>query len=88
MLAVLIGVDFSLAVALMGKGMLLLGALGASVGFGIQQAMQMTGTQLLGFTSGEWRGVHGKPRLQMYLALAILFVAAVVMAYGNSLAKS
>jgi hypothetical protein len=87
-LAVLIGVDFSLAVALMGKGMLLLGALGASVGFGIQQAMQMTGTQLLGFISGEWRGVHGKPRLQMYVALGILFVAAVLMAYGNSLAKS
>ena len=86
-LAVLIGVDFSLATALMGKGMLLLGALGASVGFGIQQAMQMTGTQLLGFVSGEWRGVQGKPRQQMYLALGILFVAAVVMAYGNSLAK-
>ena len=76
-LAVLIGIDFSLAVALMGKGMLLLGALGASVGCGIQQAMQMTGTQLLGFVSGEWRGVHGKPRQQMYLAIAILFVAAV-----------
>jgi len=87
-LAVLIGVDFSLAVALMGKGMLLLGALGASVGFGIQQSMQMTGTQLLGFISGEWRGVHGKPRVQMYIALAILLVAAVVMAYGNTLAKS
>jgi len=87
-LAVLIGIDFSLAVALMGKGMLLLGALGASVGFGIQQAMQMTGTQLLGFISGEWRGVHGKPRRQMYVALGILFVAAAVMAYGNTLAKS
>jgi hypothetical protein len=87
-LAVLIGVNFSLATALMGKGMLLLGALGASVGFGIQQAMQMTGTQLLGFVSGEWRGVRGKPRQQMYLALAILFVAAVVMAYSNSLAKA
>ena len=47
----------------------------------------MTGTQLLGFVSGEWRGVFGKPRRQMYLALAILLVAAVVMAYGNSLAK-
>jgi hypothetical protein len=87
-LAVVIGVDFSLATALMGKGMLLLGALGASVGFGIQQAMQITGTQLLGFISGEWRGVHGKPRLQMYVALGILFVAAVVMAFGNTLARS
>lgn len=87
-LAVLIGVGFSLAVALMGKGMLLLGALGASVGFGIQQAMQMTGTQLLGFVSGEWRGVHGTPRKQMYLALAVLLVASIIMAYGNGLAKS
>ena len=47
----------------------------------------MTGTQLLGFVSGEWRGVHGRPRRQMYLAIAILIVAAVVMAYGNTLAK-
>ncbi len=86
-LAVLIGVNFSLAVALMGKGMLLLGALGASVGFGIQQAMQMTGGQLLGFISGEWRGVYGKPRRQMYLAIGILVLAAMVMAYGNTLAK-
>lgn len=86
-LAVLIGVDFSLAVALMGKGMLLLGALGASVGWGIQQAMQMTGTQLVGFISGEWRGVQGKPRRQMYVALAILILAAVLMAFGNTLAK-
>jgi L-rhamnose-H+ transport protein len=87
MLAILIGVDFSLAVALMGKGMLLLGALGASVGWGIQQAMQMTGTQLLGFVSGEWRGVTGKPRVQMYLAIAVLMVAAAIMAYGNTLGK-
>lgn len=87
-LAVLIGVGFSLAVALMGKGMLLLGALGASVGFGIQQAMQMTGTQLLGFVSGEWRGVYGTPRKQMYFALAVLLVASLIMAYGNGLAKS
>jgi len=85
-LAVVIGIDFSLAVALMGKGMLLLGALGASVGWGIQQAMQMTGTQLLGFVSGEWRGVHGRPRRQMYLAIALLIVAAAVLAYGNTLA--
>jgi hypothetical protein len=87
-LAVLIGVNFSLASALMGEGMLLLGALGASVGFGIQQAMQMTGTQLLGFISGEWKGVHGKPRVQMYAAIAILVAAAVVMAFGNTLTKS
>lgn len=87
-LAVVIGINFSVAVTLMGKGMLLLGALGASVGFGIQQSMQMIGGQGLGFISGEWRGVHGTPRLQMYLAIAILLVAAVVLAYSNTLAKA
>lgn len=84
-LAVIIGINFSVAVALMGKGMLLLGALGGSVGWGIQQAMQMTGSQGLGFLSGEWRGVRGRPRNLMFLAIAILMVAAAIMAAGNSL---
>lgn len=88
LLAIITGVNFSMAVALMGKGMLLLGPLGGSVGWGIQQAMQMTGAQLVGFISGEWRGIHGKPRMQMYLAIAILVFAAVVLAYGNTLATS
>ncbi len=88
LLAIIIGVNFSLAVALMGKGMLILGALGASVGWGIQQAFQMTGTQLLGFLSGEWRGVHGRPRIQMYLAITIFILAAIVLAAGNTLPRS
>jgi hypothetical protein len=88
LLAAIIGVNFSTAVALMGKGMLLLGALGGSIGWGIQQAMQMTGAQLVGFLSGEWRGVYGTPRRQMYLAIAILILAAVVLAYGNTLTPS
>ena len=87
-LAVIIGINLSVAFTLAGKGMLLLGALGASVGWGIQQPMQMTGGQLLGFISGEWRGVHGKPRRQMYLAIAVLIVAALIMASGNALPKA
>lgn len=86
-LAAIIGVNFSLAVTLMGQGMLMLGVLGASVGWGIQQAFQIIGTQLLGFLSGEWRGVHGRPRLQMYLAIGIFLFAAVVLAYGNTLPR-
>lgn len=87
-LAVIIGVTSIVAIGLQGKGMLMLGALGASVGFGIQQAMQMTGSQGVGFISGEWRGVRGKPRYQMYTAIGVLIVAAMIMAYGNTLAKS
>jgi hypothetical protein len=87
-LAIFMGFNFIVGVALMGRGMLLLGPLGASVGFGIQQAMQMLGSQGVGFATGEWRGVAGTPRRQMYLAVAILMAAALVMAYGNTLAKS
>ncbi|MBV9036403.1 MAG: hypothetical protein JO182_18085 [Acidobacteriaceae bacterium] len=86
-LAIGIGINFMLGVALMGKGMLLLGPLGASVGFGVQQAMQMLGGQTVGFASGEWRGIGGKPRHQMYLAIAVLITAALIMAYGNTLTK-
>jgi L-rhamnose-H+ transport protein len=84
-LSIVMGVQFSIAVVLIGKGMLLLGALGSSVGAGILQCTYMMGGQALGFISGEWRGVHGLPRRQMYLAIAALIVATIVMAYSNTL---
>ena len=87
-LSIFIGFNFILGVALMGKGMLLLGPLGASIGFGVQQAMQMLGGQTVGFASGEWRGIAGKPRYEMYLAIAVLIAAALVMAYSNMLTKT
>jgi L-rhamnose-H+ transport protein len=87
-LSLIMGVNFCVAVSLMGKGMLMLGVLGASVGFGVQQAMQMAGTQGVGFISGEWRGVSGTPRRQIYYAITVLIVAALIMAYGNSLTTS
>ncbi len=88
LLAAIIGLNLTAGVALMGNGMLMVGALGASVGFGIQQASQMLGGQCVGFASGEWRGVRGLPRVRMCLAIALLIVAAIIMAIGNSLAKT
>lgn len=85
--SLIMGVQFAVAVVLVGKGMILLGALGASVGAGIQQAMQMVGGQGLGFVSGEWRGVSGKPRKQMYYAILVLLIAAFVMAISNTMTK-
>ena len=82
--SIIIGFQFCLAVALAGKGMVLLGVLGASVGAGIQQAMQMMGGQGLGFISGEWRGVFGKPRRLMYFAIAALILATMIMTYSNT----
>jgi len=84
-LSLLYGLLFFIPSALLGKGMLCLGVLGASVGFGIQQSTMMLGAQGLGFLSGEWRGVSGRPRTQIYLAIVILIIATVIMAFGNSL---
>ncbi len=54
----LIGLQFITAIMLLGRGMLLLGALGASVGFAIQQSLQVIGNQLVGFAGGEWKGIY------------------------------
>lgn len=81
------GVQFFVAIVLLGIGSLKLGALGASVGWGIYQATQMIGGQAVGFMSGEWHGVSGRPRRQMYAAIAVLLIGAVVIAYGNTRPK-
>ena len=70
--------------ALLGKGMLLLGPLGASVGWGLVQGTVILGGQLLGFVSGEWQGVTRIPRHRMYLAIALLIVAMTIMACAKA----
>jgi hypothetical protein len=84
-LTAIMGLQTVLALSLPGKGMLMIGALGAAIGSGIQQAMQMVGGQGTGFISGEWRGVHGKPRWQMYGSIALLIIASFIMAYSETL---
>jgi len=85
LLAVVIGANAAGSVLLMGLGMRLMGALGASVGLGIQSASWMLGGQGAGFASGEWRGVDGTPRKQMYLAIVCLIAAVLIMVRGNLL---
>jgi L-rhamnose-H+ transport protein len=86
-LSAIYGLLFFAPSALLGKGMLMLGPLGASVGWGIVQGTLILGGQILGFLSGEWRGVSGRPRRQIYLAIGLLIVAMVVMACAKGLAQ-
>ncbi len=79
------GVQLILSIVFLGRGMVLLGILGASIGFGIQQSMQVVGNQLVGFVSGEWKGVYSKPRKVMYAALGIIVSAVVIFALSNTL---
>jgi L-rhamnose-H+ transport protein len=84
-LAVILGLQFILAVALMSQGMLLLGAAGATVGFGIQITLQLLGNQAVGFLSGEWRGVGGRPLRQMIAAILVLLAAVSILVSGKAL---
>ena len=86
-LACIMGTTFTAFVIMMGSGLRMLGPLGASVGFGVFQAIQLTGAQGLGFVTGEWHHVHGRPRRQMYTAIALMLVAAGIIAYAGSLAR-
>jgi L-rhamnose-H+ transport protein len=83
----IIGMQFIAAIMLMGRGMVLLGMLGASVGFAIQQSMQIIGNQLVGFGGGEWKGVHGRPRRIMWLAITLILLAVLILAYSNTMQR-
>jgi L-rhamnose-H+ transport protein len=87
LLSALIGIQFFAGVLLMGQGMLALGVLGASVGFGMAQGMQIVGGQILGFVSGEWKGAPPPARRLIFAAIGLLLVAALVLALANSLPK-
>ena len=65
-------------------GMALIGALGPSIGFGVNQAMQIVGSQSIGFLFGEWRGVPRHHIRTMVLAIVLLLAAVAVIAYGNA----
>jgi hypothetical protein len=65
--------------------MVLLGALGASVGFGVQQSVQMLGNQAVGFASGEWRNSSAAT---MYYAVGLLILAVGVLSLSNYLVRT
>jgi L-rhamnose-H+ transport protein len=83
-LSVLYGILFFAPSALLGEGMLLLGALGASLGWGLVQGTLILGGQILGFLTGEWRGIGGTPRHQIRAAILLLVAAMVIMACAKA----
>jgi L-rhamnose-H+ transport protein len=83
-LSIVYGILFFAPSALLGQGMLLLGALGASLGWGLVQGTLILGGQILGFLTGEWRGIAGTPRRQIYAAVLLLIAAMIVMACAKS----
>jgi len=79
------GLQFIFSIILLGRGMVLLGILGASIGFGIQQSMQVVGNQMVGFLGGEWKGVNGKPRKILYAAIVVILTAVIIFSFSNTM---
>ena len=79
------GLQFIASIILLGRGMVFLGVLGASIGIGIQQSLQVVGNQLVGFIGGEWKYVYGRPRKTMYLGLVVILIAVMVFSYCNAI---
>jgi len=65
----------------MGSGMRMMGALGASLGFGLYQGFQTLSSQAVGVVSGEWRGSGRRPRVRMGAAVVLMLAAITVMAF-------
>jgi L-rhamnose-H+ transport protein len=82
-LCLLMGLSFFLMIILMGQGMRMLGPLGASIGFGVFQACQISASQGVGVVFGEWRDTPPRFVPLMITALSILLAAVVVISVGN-----
>jgi hypothetical protein len=83
-LSIIYGILFFASSVALGKGMLMLGNFGAALGWGIAQSTLILGGQALGFISGEWRGIEGQPRRQIYAAIVFLLIAMIVMACAKA----
>ncbi len=64
----------------MGSGMRMMGALGASLGFGLYQGLQILSAQGVGAVAGEWRGVPLRLRLLMAWAVGLMLLAVAGLA--------
>ncbi len=83
MLSILMGVIFLGFIVSFGFGMPLMGALGASIGFGVYQTIQAASSQAVGAFSGEWRGAPAGTIKQMKIALVLLLVAVMLFSAGK-----
>jgi L-rhamnose-proton symport protein (RhaT) len=85
-LAVWMGVLWFLAMIPYGMGAYYLGKLGTSVGWAVSIAASLIVANTLGFFTGEWKTASSRSRNTLYVALAVLIGAMMLLAKGNSMA--
>ena len=87
-LAAWMGILWFLAMIPYGMGAYYLGKLGTSVGWAISIAASLIVANALGFITGEWRTASSRSRSVLFAGLAVLIVAMVLLAKGNSMATA
>jgi L-rhamnose-H+ transport protein len=85
--AVMLGCLHFLAQIPYGMGAYFLGRLGTTVGWALNIAFSLLVANAFGFLTGEWKGAPKSSIKTLYLALSILVLATILLAYGNSLAS-
>ena len=70
---------------LYGLGAHYIGDLGTSLGFTVYMSIIIIVANLLGFMTGEWRGVGAKPVRHIIAAILVLVVGICILGLGNSL---
>jgi L-rhamnose-H+ transport protein len=85
LLAGLMGVLWMSSITMYGRGASMMGPLGGSVGWAIFYSSIIIFSTFWGLVCGEWREGQGRPLRTLYVGLAVLMVAIVILGYGNSL---
>ena len=68
-----------------GAGAYYVGRLGTTVGFAVMISSSIIVANLFGFITGEWKTAVRSSIRTLYLGLAVLIIAVLILAYGNSM---
>jgi L-rhamnose-H+ transport protein len=82
-LAAIMGALWAGGIVLYGTGAAFMGNLGAYAGWPLLLIAAIGASNLSGLVIGEWKGAGSKPARVMAAAMAVLFVAAIMLGLAN-----
>jgi len=83
LLAAIMGALWAGGIVLYGVGVVYMGSFGAYAGWPLLLIAAIGASNVSGMIIGEWKGTGSRPRLAMASALAVLFVAAIMLGFAN-----
>ncbi len=83
LLAAIMGALWAGGIVAYGVGVAYMGSFGAYAGWPMLLIAAIGASNISGFIVGEWKGTGSKPVAMMGVALAVLFLAAIILGYAN-----